>query len=265
MQHAETSTESSHEGHGHEMPVGGLAVADRGFSLSVVEAPAAAGVPGQLGFRIEDAVGRPVRSFAKAHERELHLIVVRTDGEHFQHVHPVLDRATGWWSLPWQWSAAGAYRVFVDFAPGEGANDAGSVVLSRLVQVPGMLEPGLDRAPSSTSRAGGFDVTVTGDLLVGGSGPLTITVEREGSAVRSLEPYLGAFGHLVALREGDLGYLHVHPEGSEPSAGDLSGPDVVFHAQAPTAGRYWLFFDFQVDGAVHTARFALDARRSERS
>ena len=26
-----------------------------------------------------------------------------------------------------------------------------------------------------------------------------------------LQPYLGAYGHLVALRDGDLAYLHVHP------------------------------------------------------
>ena len=30
-----------------------------------------------------------------------------------------------------------------------------------------------------------------------------------------MEPYLGAKGHLVALREGDLAYLHIHPEGGE--------------------------------------------------
>jgi hypothetical protein len=77
--------------------------------------------------------------------------------------------------------------------------------------------------------------------------------------VTTLEPYLGAYGHLVALRAGDLAYLHVHPEGEEPAAGQLSGPSVTFSAEAPTAGRYLLYLDFQVDGKVHTATFTVEA------
>ena len=76
--------------------------------------------------------------------------------------------------------------------------------------------------------------------------------------VALVEPYLGAFGHLVALRDGDLAYLHVHPHGDAPTAGQTSEPDIVFEAIAPTPGRYLLFLDFQVDGQVHTAPLVLD-------
>ena len=41
---------------------------------------------------------------------------------------------------------------------------------------------------------------------------LTLTVTKDGQPVTDLQPYLGAYGHLVALRAGDLAYLHVHPE-----------------------------------------------------
>ncbi len=78
----------------------------------------------------------------------------------------------------------------------------------------------------------------------------------------SLEPYLGAYGHLVALRAGDLAYLHTHPEGAEPVDGEVSGPEVKFATTAPTPGRYYLYFDFQVDGQVHSARFVLDTTGS---
>jgi hypothetical protein len=70
--------------------------------------------------------------------------------------------------------------------------------------------------------------------------------------VITTEPYLGAAGHLVALRDGDLAYLHVHPLDEVPA-----GP-VRFAVDVPSAGTYALFFDFQVDGEVHTARFVLD-------
>jgi hypothetical protein len=95
---------------------------------------------------------------------------------------------------------------------------------------------------------GGFDVE-----LADHEGALTVTVRRGGDVVTT-EPYLGAAGHLVALRDGDLAYLHVHPLDEEPS-----GP-VRFALEYPSPGRYALFFDFQVDGTVRTARFVVDHR-----
>src|SRR5690625_2809848 len=64
---------------------------------------------------------------------------------------------------------------------------------------------------------------------------------------------------LVALRAGDMGYLHVHAEGEDPGAGETSGPSIPFVAEAPTAGRYFLYLDFQIDGQVHTAQFVVEA------
>ena len=68
-----------------------------------------------------------------------------------------------------------------------------------------------------------FTVTVAGDLVAGRDARLTLSVIKDGKPVTDLEPYLGAYGHLVALREGDLAYLHVHPDG-EPGDG-RTGPD----------------------------------------
>ena len=63
----------------------------------------------------------------------------------------------------------------------------------------------------------------------------------------------------MALRDGDLAYLHVHPHGEEPQAGQTSGPKIRFEATAPTTGRYLLFLDFKVDGQVRTAPLVIDA------
>jgi len=171
----------------------------------------------------------------------------------------VLDADSGTWSLPWSWNAAGSYRVFADFA----ADGSDPVTLARTVDVAGSFEPVVPATSASTSIAG-FDVSIVGNLVPGSTSELTLTVRRDGEPVTTLQPYLGAFGHLVALRDGDLAYLHVHPEGAAlrqaqgPEEG--SGPDVRFGAHVPTAGRYLLYFDFQVDGAVHTAAFVLDAK-----
>jgi hypothetical protein len=239
-----------------DQQVSGLSLEQSGYVLGPVRAPEKTGTPGELSFQILDPAGDPVSDFATSHERELHLMVVRSDGAGYRHVHPRRD-TTGTWSLPWEWDAAGTYRVFADFVPG-GSGDAHPVTLSRTVNVAGSFVPQTPEISASAS-VGGFDLAVTGDLVAGASSELTIEVTRDGVPVTDLEPYLGAFGHLVALRDGDLAYLHVHAEGEEPAAGDISGPTIAFMAHAPTAGRYLLYLDFQVDGQVHTAKFVMNA------
>ncbi|WP_440713839.1 heavy-metal-associated domain-containing protein [Gordonia sp. FQ] len=237
-------------------PVTGTSLSADGYVLGPVSAPGQVGEPGTLSFRIDDPRGTPLTSYATEHEQDLHLIVVRSDGARFRHVHPSLDAATGVWSLPWTWDAAGTYRVFADFVP--GGHDTSPLTLSRTVAVAGEVTPWRSE-PSRIAQVDGLTVTLTGDLPVGYQGTLTAAVTRDGTPVTTLQPYLGAFGHLVALREGDLAYLHVHPHGDTPGPGATGGPEIAFSASAPTAGRYLLYLDFQLDGAVHTAAFVVDA------
>ena len=232
----------------------GLSLSAEGMTLAPVAAPTVAGEPGTLRFRIENAAGAPIVDYTTTHEKDLHLVAVRADGTQFRHVHPVLDRATGVWSLPWSWAEGGTYRLYADFAPATGS----AVTLSRTVEVAGGYTP-VDPAPSRSARVDGFTVTLDGDLVAGASSPVTLRVTRDGAPVTALQPYLGAFGHLVALRQGDLAFLHVHPEGAAPKPGETGGPAVAFQAQVPTAGRYLLYLDFQVDGVVRTASFVVDA------
>ena len=238
----------------------GLSLGLEGYVLSPVEAPGAVASSGELQFQILDAAGAPVTEYATAHDKDLHLIVVRADGSQFRHVHPTLDESTGTWSLPWEWTEAGTYRVFADFTPA-GA-DAPSLTLTRTIQVAGEFTP-VAPQPTQTAQVGGFTVSLDGDLTAGSAKDLTLTVSQDGKPVTALEPYLGAFGHLVALRDGDLAYLHVHAQGEEPEAGETSGPAIEFAAEAPTAGRYFLYLDFQVDGQVHTAEFVVDAAQGD--
>ncbi|MEV7610856.1 heavy-metal-associated domain-containing protein [Microbacterium sp. NPDC089320] len=238
----------------------GLSLGLGGYAMSPVEAPASTGESGELAFRIDDAAGIPLTEYATAHEKELHLIVVRSDGSGFRHVHPVLDESTGTWSLPWEWADAGTYRVFADFTPA-GA-DAPSLTLTRTVEVAGEFASVVPQ-PTRVAEVDGYTVSVDGALEAGAASDLTFTVTGDGQPVTALQPYLGAFGHLVALREGDLAYLHVHAAGDEPRAGATSGPEIAFAVQAPTAGRYLLYLDFQVDGAVHTAELVLDATQAD--
>jgi hypothetical protein len=94
-------------------------------------------------------------------------------------------------------------------------------------------------------------------------------VARDAQSVE-LQDYLGAKGHLVALREGDLAYVDPHPGGggggyggalaghggAHAGHGATPGGAVPLETAFPSGGRYRLFFQFKHEGRVHTGAFA---------
>jgi len=233
---------------GHEEPgasgPGGLAVAADGYALDQIAAPATAGGAGEYAFRIVDTHLQPVTGFQDSHERRLHLIVVRRDLTGFQHLHPQMD-AGGTWRTPMTLPAAGAWRVFADFRP-DGLDR--QVILGIDVQVGGDYAPVPLPGPAATTTVDDYSVIAEGALTAGKTSRLTMRLAESGTPVTSLQPYLGAYGHLVALRAGDLAYLHVHPRES-----DTAGPEIAFDVEVPAPGSYRLFLDFRHDGVVRTA------------
>jgi hypothetical protein len=175
----------------------------------------------------------------------MHLIVARRDLSGFQHLHPeIADDGT--WTTDLRLADPGSYRVFADFSyKGRATTLAGDLRVdgdADLLPLP---------APQPTAVSdGGYDVRLeSGKTTPGKETELRFEISKDGTPIRT-EPYLGAGGHLVALREGDLAFLHVHP--TEHGA---AGDDVGFAATFPTAGRYRLFLQFQHEGRVQTVAF----------
>ncbi len=204
---------------------------------------------------IEGPDGRPVTAYDVEHGKQLHLIAVRRDFTGFQHVHPELG-SDGTWSTDLDLTP-GQWRLFADFNPTGGVG----LTLGGDLSVAGDYRPQRPSGQVRTARVDGYTVTLAGDLTPGDDSELTLTVERSGRPVTDLQPYLGAYGHLVVLREGDLAYLHVHPDGAPGDGSTQPGPDVVFEAAVPSSGDYRLFLDFRHDGVVHTAELALATAR----
>ncbi|GAA2877551.1 hypothetical protein GCM10010472_39130 [Pseudonocardia halophobica] len=228
----------------------GLASSRGGYTLT----PTASTLPGgttDLAFRITGPDGAPVTAFDEEHTKRLHLIVVRRDTTGFQHLHPTMD-PDGTWHTRLDVPDGGVYRAFADFTPTGGPATTLGVDLS----VAGTYAP-VEHPTSRTAEVDGYQVRLDGELTPGRSSPLTLTVTRDGVPVNDLQPYLGAYGHLVALRSTDLAYLHVHPDGSPGDGRTAPGPQIRFVAEVPSAGSYRLFLDFQHAGTVRTAKFTL--------
>jgi len=229
----------------------GLASSRGGYTLTPTSTTLTPGTINTFSFRIDGPDAKPVTRFDVAHEKRMHLIVVRRDTAGFQHIHPQMS-PDGTWTVPLSLAQPGSYRAFADFAPTGGEATTLGVDLA----APGDFQP-TSFGPSKVAVVDGYEVKLDGDLVPGETAKVTLTVSKNGQPVTDLQPYLGAYGHLVALRTGDLAYLHVHPDGEPGDGTTKPGPAVTFYAEVPSAGLYRLFLDFQHDGTVRTAEFTL--------
>jgi hypothetical protein len=231
----------------------GLAVAEGGYRLVPERTELARGAATTYGFRIVDAEGETVDDFELEQNRRMHLIVVRRDFTGFQHLHP-RQLVDGRWEVDINLSEGGVYRAFADFETG-----GQTLTLGTDLFVPGPFEPDALPAVASTSDAGaGYEVSIDSAApQAGGTTDVDFTVSRDGRPVDSVEPYLGADGHLVVLREHDQAYLHTHPEGEPGGPGTIT-----FGVEYPSAGRYRLFLQFRDAGEVRTAAFTREVTGS---
>ncbi|KAB1149867.1 hypothetical protein F7R91_03230 [Streptomyces luteolifulvus] len=248
--HAERGGHTGHEA----TPAGGLQISENGYTLDLETPRVSAGQRADLRFAIRDGNGRAVTAYQREHDKELHLIVASRDLVTYRHLHPA-RAADGTWSTPVALPRAGGYRVFADFTPAR--KGAGNLTLGADLAASGPYEPRSLPRPAVTARTDGYDVRRAGRLRPGAAEELRLTVSRNGRPVSDLQPYLGAYGHLVALRSGDLAYLHVHPNGEPGDGTTRPGPDISFTATAPSDGTYRLFLDFKHGGEVHTAAFTV--------
>jgi hypothetical protein len=262
---AETSKQADggHGGHGKDAVAahktsseaphvpGGLQVSQDGYTLVPQATTVTPDKQTEFRFTVTGQDGRPVTRYVPLHGKKLHLIVARRDLSGFQHLHPA-EVGGGVWSVPLTLPEAGVYRVFTDVQP-QGAGK--QLTLGTDVSAAGDYRPEALPKAEQIARTGDYEVKLTGALEPGKTSKLTLSVSRDGIPVTDLQPYLEAYGHLVALRAGDLAYLHVHPDGAPGDGKTKPGPDITFYAEVPSSGAYRLYLDFQHEGKVRTAEF----------
>lgn len=251
--HRDSERAASNHGHGspdgdtdadsHALP-GGLTVAENGLRLEPTETRIEQRKTDEWTFQVRTEEGNVVTAFEETHDQLAHLILVRRDLTRFQHLHPTMAD-DGTWSVEVELPDAGVYRAFVDVLVDGQPTTLGVDLLS---SGPAQYE---DR-PQTTREAEveGYSVELLPERISAGE-PVRLQFEVLGDGgVAHLEPYLGALGHLVALRDGDLAYLHVHPEETDPDDGI-----VQFSVRFPTTGRYRLFLQAKPDGKLITTSF----------
>jgi hypothetical protein len=245
----QAASEMSMEEHGPASPdENGLATAAAGYAFQPEQTAITAGAT-TFRFRIAGLDGRPATDFDLEGGVRLHLIVVRRDFSGYRHLHPT-QQADGSWVAPLALREPGAYRAFADFEV-----DGKKIVLGHDLLVGGSMTPRPLPAATRVASAGGYSVALAGSVRAGTPSILRFAITRNGAPVERFEDYVGMRGHLIALREGDLAYTHLHAL-DEQAQGRID-----FDADLPTPGRYRLFLQFKAGGRVRTVPFTLEVGR----
>jgi hypothetical protein len=237
---ADSHAADAHGGHSAAEPVEatGTSLSAGGLRLEVPQTTLPSLQATAYAFRVL-ADGEPVLDYDLEQGKSMHLVIVSRDLSRHAHVHPELS-ADGTWSTPLTLSP-GSYRAVADFST-NGERRTLAVDLS----VAGPLEVTPLPPPATTATAGDLRVELERD----GTELSFTAYDAAGSPVVP-EPYLGARGHLVAFRAGDLAYVHVHPSGED-------GATTSYDAELPGPGSYRLFLELKVDGTVRTVAYTLE-------
>ncbi len=231
--HSHTGTDThSHDHSGMDM--GGLV--PPGFENGGYQLVTEGIDDGVATFHLNDSTGSAVTEFTEAHGAILHTIIVRPDLSDFNHVHPIIG-ADGSWSV--EMPAPGPWHIVFDSTP----TSAGAPIVVT-ANVDDEVPVGAVALPAPN------DIVEVDDMVVTRVG-FNFTFETaDGGEVTGLEPYLGQSSHLVAIRQGDLAYAHLHP------SGDMTGM-FMFGGGLTDPGTYRMFLQFGRNGEVITVPFTV--------
>jgi hypothetical protein len=229
------------------------------------------GVPITFKFTVHHPVsGEQARDFVVTHEKLFHLFVISRDLEEFAHIHPQRHE-DGSFTIEHTLPKPGHYSLFADFLPLGGGSQITGIPIrtvgvdTDIIASQAKLTP--DAALVQTVDGVKVEILNERSTILGGEEVdfiFRFTDAATDTPITDLQRYLGAFGHLVILSEDMTEYVHAHPREEtqpDPSAPQAGGPEVLYDALLPKAGRYRAWLQFQRKEKLSTAVFTFAAPR----
>lgn len=187
------------------------------------------------------------------HGAALHALICDRTLTDYQHEHPTSTGKPGEWEFTFTPKFNDQYVLWINAVPTQtGREEFDTNLLS--VQDLNVLPRQPDFQPNLTNQTANLRGTIhwdgTGKVAVDRpiSGRLQLA-ELDGTAVSDLEPYMGAFAHIVGISEDVRTILHVHPDGSN------NGPDIPFTLRPTQRGFYRLFVQVKRANTLLTIPF----------
>jgi hypothetical protein len=239
------------------------------YTLSVSQNSFEPNVASSLIITIYDAdTGAPVTNFDRVHDKLMHLVISDNSLTYYDHLHPEFN--SGAFSVPVRLPSNGQYRFYFQFMPSGGTEQTFGMTAVVGKNIPSVTSTQLvDTSPVKTvasttvSLATSDGQQLSIEKVKNGAQNLVFHLvdSATGQPVTNIEPYLGAFGHLVLIKQDTYQYVHVHPLDAITSG--LGGPDVRFaplafaNFQPLEPGTYRAFVQFQRDAKIITVDFTI--------
>jgi Heavy metal binding domain len=198
--------------------------------------------------------GGPVKHFQIIHEKPLHLFLVSEDLEYFSHEHPALG-PDGIFRLDTRLPKPGNYKLLADFFPEGGTPQLISDVITTAGYKRSLAQAVTRPTPDLTSKRGeNLEVSLTVDPEPPIAGKKTMLFFKLKPA-EGVEPYLGAWGHMLAASNDLVDMIHTHPiYVTDFTPGEKQ---IQFNLYFPREAIYRVWVQFQRQGKVTTAAFTI--------
>jgi len=182
-----------------------------------------------------------------AHEKLMHVMLVRNDMQFYEHLHP--EFIEGKWTITTQIPQQGNYEMYVDIEPKEEK----PAVLRLPLSIGGSTEEKIFPKVSEnlTTVTDGISASLDKAELskTGADIKLNFTLTKNSQIIGEIGNYLGAFGHVVVLKHGEPDhFVHAHPLDQTAPKNGIVG----FESEFVSNGMYTVFAQFNVQGGVKT-------------
>ncbi len=208
-----------------------------------------------LEIRVRDPKsGAAIKHFQIIHEKPVHLFIVSEDLEYFSHEHPSLG-TDGVFRLDTRLPKPGTYKLLADFMPEDGIPQLISRVITTAEYkrsiAAAMVTPAIDLAPKHSENLEVELVLDPPQPLAGKKAMLFFKLKP----AEGLEPYLGAWGHMLAASNDLVDTIHTHPiYVTDPAPGEKQ---IQFNLFFPRESIYRVWVQFQRQGKVNTVAFTI--------
>ena len=210
------------------------------YNVGFIRPDLQAGKEVLLKFTINEIQSKnPISDLDIVHDKIMHVVLVRDDLKHFEHIHPQpLDQ--GVYSVPFNFTASGFYRIWVDFT----VNGMQHLV-DFDINVPGNIETG------EKNQLEELKVNfVQNEMFADKETELKFEIfDNNNKPVSIKEKFLAASAHLIAIDEALEEFNHNHDEIFDKDN------KILFRHIFTKPGKYKLWLQFSAEGKVRTAGF----------
>ena len=202
-------------------------------------------------FKLTDTNHRPItlNDLKTVHTQKMHIFIIDDELVDYSHLHANALGNTGLYEIKWSPTKQGHYNLWVDITPLKTEQEE---YVFADITTGTVHHPIIDNHEKYQATVGNYHFNLSFDHVVVAEKPvmgiITVT-DSQGKPIKTLEPIMGAFAHIVGFSEKTKHPLHAHPMGKEPTKpSDREGPTLQFHFTPDTSNFIKLFVQVKIDG-----------------